>query len=277
MYLFVCCHYGQSEGYLEEDTAQRWGNKKTVARIAILIIFFFVLFSSGVHAGNSGIRRIVWMTPVWEGLTDENGIYTIIVKEISRRSGVKLEILERPLKRALLEVASGKGDLTGGVPEPVPGTLALRLPVFQTKISLLTKSKIVDLTEDSNSIYRLKISTTHRVLDSAGLNPSRFAYDIFEVQSRKQAFLMFVHDRVEGYVDADFEMVRTAGQEEIDLGRFVKQPIKNAQVFMVVSKSDRGRRIKQLFDKVLAELYREKFIESLYLEKGFIPPVADGM
>ena len=84
---------------------------------------------------------------------------------------------------------------------------------------------------------------------------------------------MLIYDRVQGYIDADFEINRTALKEKVDLTKFYKQSIIDTQVYMVVTASERGRNIKQMFDAVLAQLYKEKFIETLYLEKGFMPPI----
>ncbi len=220
-------------------------------------------------------------TPEWSALTnpDGSGLYHQVFKEIFAYSNVQVKAAYFPLLRALSHVELGKADMAGGIGLGDKRFFYAVHPVYQSRVSAFFNIKRVKNWQGLETIKQFEDQTVVSVGMGKLINIKGF-----EVNSRMQALNMVLRKRALFYVDATelFEglylgdyskhfdnLEGTASHAPFDPAQYTHRSISDVSVYMVFQKSERGQKIKTLFEAGFKALYESGRLLEIYQEWGF--------
>lgn len=242
--------------------------------IGCLIVLFLFSFSSVAVE----IKEIVWISPEWKGYTnkDETGIYNEIMNQVFQEKGIKIIRVYAPWKRSLVKVQASQADVTGGevssslyYQSKYPLTVS-RESIFFEKVTIGNWAGIQSI-ENKKGVWIRGYSLGDKELEK------RLKIQIND--SRENALKMVFWRRVDYYVDSHSQLLKTLENAELPFNQdeYQIETIKELYLYMSFSKTNRGKRIRDLYDEGIERLYRTKKtkLKELYEKEGLLLPDLD--
>jgi ABC-type amino acid transport substrate-binding protein len=252
--------------------------------VRALCISLTLLSSSVANA-----ETIRWVTESWQNYTnkDGSGLYNDIVKAVFAEH--KLEIINMPWKRSLLEVKNGTADMTGAT-SFVDGYIIPRHAILATPISILFDKKKMSYTD----LHSLKnhVAVWASPYEDELLLKSHLAFiKGFSVLDRKTAYKLLVSGRADYFVDAkalhqawlqsleqDAKALHQAWLQSLEQDakatikavEYQLADIHHLNLFMIFSDNARGQRLKDIFDKGMASLIEKDQLRPIYEKYHFL-------
>ena len=214
------------------------------------------------------IQEIRWATPEWQNITnkDGTGLYNEILDRIFEPHQITLIREYVPWKRALIMVAKGHADMTGGE-DPDDQHLQATHPIVEVSQSVLFKRSVIPQWKGLESLKGRRGVWVHGYRSSA---PAAITSVLLgrEVKSRVQAVLIVANDRgAEYYYDNSYQMMQAIQQAGIPIDletTYQMEEVHIANLYWRFHDSDRGRQIRDLFDQGIERLYCSGELELIY-------------
>ncbi len=243
------------------------------------LLILLLLFSTPVLAQPPLIVR--HHTPAWSAITnaDGSGLYHQIFMEVFAYSNVQVKAVYLPLLRALSDVEQGKADMAGGIGLGDKRFLYASHPIYQSRVSAFFNKKLL---EDWQGLVTIKQYEDQTVL-SVGMG-KLINIKGFEVNSRYQALNMLLRKRALYYVDATelFEGLyqgdygkhfngEQGSQHHVsfDPTQYTYRSISDVSAYIVFQKSERGQKIKALYESGFKTLLESGRLLQIYKQWGF--------
>ena len=230
------------------------------------------------------IKVVRHVTESWGGFTnrDGTGLYHELFKAVFGEFGVAVEIDYVPLKRAVAMVESNAADMTGGFNRDARNFA--RYPVFETNVSALFFRDTIPDWKGPESLDGLRIVGPPELAKASGL-------PVLEVDSREQAAMMMLRGRAAAYLDLSsiLEDFRETGRmiasdqttgdalagETIDRERLALEVVNLTQLYMLFADTERGRRVRAMYEEGTRRLKRDGRLDALYARYGFQTPTVE--
>ncbi|TRD16128.1 hypothetical protein FEV53_14690 [Palleronia caenipelagi] len=207
------------------------------------------------------IKEIRWATPEWVDFTDKDGsgLYSQIVEYVAMDAGIKVIREDVPWERALDMVRNSQADMTGGEP-PSDLYYQSKTPIVKNVESVLVRRGLVT---DWHGVDTLK--------ELRGV--SYLGYDVFidgenlinlvslmGVQDREAAITMVFQGRADYFIDNNGQMMEVYErlQGTFDPEEFQIFTLTESLLYMCFPKTERGREIRDLFDRGMKKMYDER-------------------
>lgn len=232
-------------------------------------LIIFLLDSSFVFSneGDSSLE-IVWATPEWKTYTnrDGKGLYNELMSTIFGQYNIKIVRQYVPWKRALHHVRISQADVTGGG-HPSPLFVSSNHPVMLSMQSIFFRKTTFTNWQGIESLYHKKLTGVQAlgyILDSS-LQKSNIR--MTSVQKRENALKMVASGgRVDFYIDNRYQMELTIKSmtPSINMDNFQIEDVGSIKIYMLFSKTDRGIKLRTLYDKEVMRLHKSGALRSLY-------------
>jgi len=220
-------------------------------------------------------------TPAWSAITnaDGSGLYHQVFKEVFAYSNVQVKAAYLPLLRALADVEQGKADMAGGIGLGDERFLYASQPIYQSRVSAFFHKKLVKNWQGMETIKQHEDQTVVSVGMGKLINIKGF-----EVNSRYQALNMLLRKRALYYVDAtelfeglyqgDYSKHFNSQQGSkyhapFNPAQYTYRSISDVSAYMVFQKSERGEKIKALFESGFKTLFESGRLLEIYKQWGF--------
>ncbi|MGF1742455.1 transporter substrate-binding domain-containing protein [Vibrio profundum] len=251
-----------------------------------IVIVFVLLLTASIPVQSTGeaIKEVRWGTETWLGITDGNGLYDMLMNEIFSSRGVKVVKIEYPLERAILLVKYGEIDFTGGIFKdraPHDDYYQSPLPIFSVSISAFYRRDLFDEPPSSpKDLVGKKVCSTPLIGEGMGLLKDQYK----EVRRKNQAFLMTVLGRCDVFLDESYGMELTIKKNyrrayyssaEAVLNDFKKIKISEAEIYMIAPKSERGKKIIELYVEGTKEIYLNGRMGEIFKVNNLTAPNLD--
>lgn len=234
-------------------------------RIWILTLLVYIMSVSFGIAEE--IREIRWATPEWENYTDKDGsgFYNELMSRIFESRQITLIRSYVPWKRALVMVQNGDADMTG-TENPNETYLQSTYPIFQSIESVWFKKSIIKEWKGLESLKGRKGVWYQGYLESAPEELIPFLQGR-DVRTRIQAVKVVVNERgADYYFDNKDQMMRTIQSADIplNLDEYQIETVYIGEMNWQFHKSERGEKIRAIFDQGFKELYCSGELLQLY-------------
>ncbi|MCJ8318608.1 MAG: transporter substrate-binding domain-containing protein [Colwellia sp.] len=215
---------------------------------------------------------VIWVTESWQNFTetDGSGLYHEIMVAVFETTDYELEVEYAPWKRSLFKVENLDADITGAMPKNGRFYFSTQPILKQPRSILFDKSK-------------LTISSLSQLSKYVGTWPKEYEKELFTDEIRAHISGFSTADRtgalkvlMYGRSDYYFDTRAILDLSLIELNQ--KMPAQNFQIkdigyfelHMAFSKSAKGKKIKELFDKRIEILLVEGRLLKIY-DKYHIP------
>lgn len=238
---------------------------EAMKRVWILIMLVYGMSVSFGFAED--IQKIRWATPEWERYTDKDGsgFYNEMMSRIFESRQITLLRIYVPWKRALKMVRDTDADMTG-VMNPNKADLQSTYPTFQSIESVWFKKSIIKEWRGLESLKGLEGVWYRGYLESVSEELKPFLQGR-GVTTRIQALKVVVNERkADYYFDNKDQMMRTIQSIDIplNLDEYQVEIIYIGETFWQFQKSERGEKIREIFDQGFKELYCSGELLQLY-------------
>ncbi len=250
----------------------------------VLLLIGGMLIGASTSICAQEIKVVRHATESWGGYTnkDGTGIYHELLRAVFGEFGVKVEINYVPLKRAVAMVKAGKADITGGFSKDERNFA--RYPIYETGFSALYLKKAIANWKGVESLKGLR-------LVSPPATAREFKLPLVEMDSRVQAVRMLLKGRADAYVDLtpilkDFyqtgQMIASNEIEseadrsfEFDKSKLDLQMINLVRLYMVFSDSERGNKLREMYEEGTRRLSTDGRLKALYTKYKLPTPTIE--
>ena len=212
-------------------------------------------------------------------MTDKtgDGLYQELLEEIFKAHDIELNIQYMPFRRAIYWLTHGKIDITGGIEEhSVLDSQYLRsqYPIFVSPVNLIFRKSALRKWQGIDLISDRKFAKAPKVAASIDLSKN----DVIEVSSRQSAFKMLLTGRVDFYIDNEKSIERLVADNatEFEQGDYQRdyqiETVAISKKYMVFPNTERGKKIKTLFEEGLLKLYQAQKLQPMYQSRGYLVP-----
>jgi len=222
---------------------------------------------------SSEIQKVYWATEVWEGYTDEHGVYTQLMNKIFTSEGITLDMKIYPFKRALRLVVIGEADIAGGIPkdtQPNSDYIQAKYPIAVSRFNAFYHKDNIKKWNNIDSIKNKRIISTPHVGSNVGLKESEYHV----VADRKQALKLVLNKRFEVYIDDEKVLNTTLNkfQELFNRSDYKVSPLFISRWYLITTNTVRGRKIMDIFEAGMLKLAKSGELKELYESHGFYVP-----
>lgn len=222
------------------------------------------------------VQEVVVAGPSWEGFTnrDGTGLYHEILNEVFGLYGIRVKRVYVPSERALQLVKEGTADFQtcyDAVEEPF---ILAKHPMYANQFHVFFNKEAVgpwqgvESLRDKRVACRIGYYTEDNFSVPVKLHP---------VKTGVAALNMVILGRMDFYVD-DRNFIEISLKENtipIDMADFDIQPAGSRAYYPVFYPSERGLRIKALYEQGMERLFREGRLQPIFERWGHPVPAYD--
>lgn len=238
------------------------------------IISLIICLISFPLKSDDSTTSIIWVTEVWNGFTERNGngLYHEIVDAVFNKVNVEVTKQYVPFKRALYLVENKQADMTGGI-ELSESLLLSDTPILSTKLSILYRKG--DISWANKNELKSYVGTWPEHYEEEFLTPKRSEYiKGYASSNRKTAVERIIDGKADYYIDAIGMMEQQVqGLQQPVIEKIVIQELEQINLKMAFSNSERGKRIKLLFEQGLQELHCSGKLRDIYKKNNRDYPI----
>lgn len=235
--------------------------KQLLLIVSLACVSFTILASSKIN-------EVRWVTPSWRDYVnpDGSGIYNEIIFDIFKSENIKVTQIITPWKRALMMVEKGKADFTGAdlfdnkyyLPE---------YPIIKNSEVVLFKTSSISSVDSAQQLSGLTGVWVLGYLDTIPLEIKRNLKG-FSTRSRQNALKMLLTPsrKVDYYFDNSYQLMQTikATQTQISPNDYSISKMFDEELFLLFHKSERSRRIIELYEAGTRKKYCDGSLQQLY-------------
>lgn len=234
------------------------------------LILFFVLFLA-ISAFGKEIKTIQIVTPEWPGQTnkDGTGLFFDIVRSVYEPAGIKMEYRIVPWKRGEKMLASKKADAMLDVLSYKEINRG-KYPMNVLFMGVAFKKGKVANWHGPKTIANKKVVWLRGYNHHNHPNLKGIKLNWREVDLRKEAWGLLNKGRVDFYIESllDMEGDMKKGYKRIDMNSFQIEIIWSENTYMGFSKSEKSKKLIEIYDKRIIEVFKSGELEKLFKKWG---------
>ncbi len=218
------------------------------------------MLSVCAHAGD-----ILTVSPSWQGFTspDGTGLYHDLVRAVFELRGDVVRHQEVPAKRGLIMVREGRADMYMCDTEIFSGLQMSGLPMYEGEFHALFLAGEFPKWDGIASLKNRKL-----VWRLGYYSPGDFAVPIRfeETVTGTEALTRVLRGSADFYID-DLNLIRetiASSPTPIDESLYQIESVGFRQYFPVFAVSERGRKLREIFEKGMIELARQGRLRPIY-------------
>jgi len=236
-------------------------------RSLLIVCFYFFLISSfsiaKANEVNSDDNIISVITPVWDGWTNEDGsgFYFDLIKMIFKSQYYEINIAFSPFARAYRMVEQQKSDIMFSLysRESNSSILTSHYPIDAGTVLVIFDRKLA-----WNGQPSLR---DQEVIIPRGYNYHKHINVPFikmDIVNSEQGMEMFLRERAPYFITHYEEMLKLIDIHNIDRKLYRTEVVYRKNLHMGFAKTDKGKKLKQIFDQKMPELIENDSIKGLY-------------
>lgn len=230
--------------------------------------------NAGLHVPEKDIKAVTWATPAWLEFTqkDGQGVYHDLISAIFSMQGIKTNVIYAPWKRAVETVKDGIYDMTGGI-EKSTEFYQSQYPVYEFDDLIIFKKGRIKW-NGLESLKGKKGVWVRGYIEDADHPIKKYATGI-EVSSHKNGLLFTDAGRADYFFTEKKALENYSKQiKGMDLSDYEIVNIKSGQLYFSFTKNERGKKIRELYDRGI-EFLGQETINKIYTKWGLTAPVYD--
>ena len=243
-------------------------------KYAILVIFIiftaFVLFPLISQAEDEPLTIIRLITSEWPGYTnaDGTGLYFDVLKAVYEPEGIQMTFELVPWKRAQALVKKTADAIVGETMLPDEDYLYPQWPIDVEEVTVMFKKRAGVEWKGEFSLEKKTVSWIRgydfQMYIQANMN-------ILEVDNLQSGLLMLEAGRIDFLIDyedliaEEVESIRKTVNPDFDLEQYQMEPLRlGAKVYVAFVNSARGKRLVEIFDRRMKQLYESGVLDAMY-------------
>lgn len=242
----------------------------TCLRRSLAIAFFLTVLTTPVLAEDSG-NIIITAGPSWKNFTnqDGSGLYHDIIKLVF--ADFSIQHIYASSDQANELVAVGRADIKLCETNFEPPLLLAKQPMYENAFYTLYLKERIGNWRGVETLAGKKL-----VWREGYYSQVDFPVEIISnpVRSGESALMMVILGRADFYVD-DMALIKqtfAAAEEDLDLNRFGIKMIGSRKYYPVFSDTERGRKLRDYYQREFKRLYREGALQQIYQRWNFPMP-----
>ena len=237
----------------------------------ILSLFLSLLLAGPAAA--SEFTEVITTSPPWDTFAnkDGSGLYHEVLREVFALYGIPVRHEYATSNRAEELVRLNSADMMTCDDHATPPLILARYPLYTNSFYAFFNKKRIGPWQGVQSLWGKEVLT----------QPGYYASENFpvpvilrEVMTGIQAVSMIVLGRADFYVD-DLTLIRESLRENthaFEREDFAVEKVGNRAYFPLFNTTERGKRIRQMYEEGLLKLFREGKLQPIYARWGYSCP-----
>ncbi|WP_028587442.1 substrate-binding periplasmic protein [Desulfocurvus vexinensis] len=220
-----------------------------------------------------GITAVHVVGPSWEGFTnmDGTGLYHDTLRAVFGLYGIEYVREYVPSERAYHMVRDGSADMMTCHDKPPRGLTLAGVPMYEGKYYVFFNRENIGQWSVPGSLEGRTIAWRIGYYDLTNL-PAPMQHK--ELKSGVSALGMVILGRIDFYLD-DLNFIEDSIHKNtipFDMARFRIEPVGARGYFPVLKDTERGRKIRELYERGMEHLYRAGRLQAIFDRWGFPLP-----
>ena len=240
-------------------------------RFFFLSIFTMLcVYGGAACAEEEPLTTVKLITSEWPGYTnkDGTGLYFDVIKAVYESEGIKIEFELVPWKRAQSLVKKTADAIVGETMLPDEDYLYPQWPIDVEEVAVIFKTAKGGEWKGEASLQNKTVGWIRgydfQMYMTAKLN-------VIEVDTLQSGLLMLDSDRLDFLIDyedlitEEVENIHKTVNPKFDLSQYQMESLRlGAKVYVAFVNSARGKRLVEIFDRRMAQLYESGTLDAMY-------------
>jgi polar amino acid transport system substrate-binding protein len=239
-------------------------------RLSLLFVFGVVLSHVFTVCAEDRVTTIRLITSEWPGYTnkDGTGLYFDVLKAVYEPEGIQIKFELVPWKRAQAMVKKTADAIVGETIMPEEDYLYPKWPIDVEEVTAIFKKAKVAEWKGEASLENKTVSWIRGYDFQMYLHVN---LKVLEVDSVQSGLLMLDKDRMDfliDYIDGieeEAQNIQKTVDHNFDLAQYQMEPLRlGAKVYVAFVNSARGKKLVEIFDRRMAQLYESGVLDTMY-------------
>jgi len=240
-------------------------------RFSFFMIFaMIVLFGNTARAEDEPLTTIRLLTSEWPGYTnkDGTGLYFDVIKAVYEPEGIQIVFQLLPWKRAQSLVKKTADAIVGETILPEEDYLYPEWPIDVEEVTVMFKKTAIAEWKGEASLENKTVGWIRGYDFQMYLQT---AMKIQEVDTLQSGLLMLDNGRLDVLIDyedliaEEVENIRKTEKPDFDLSKYQMESLRlGAKVYVAFVNSARGKRLVEIFNRRMAQLYESGKLDEMY-------------
>lgn len=228
--------------------------KRPTLSALIQQLLLVICLTPGALLADPKKETILWVTPSWHDITNGGGLFDEIIQSVFADSPYHIEKQIVPWKRALLLVASGDADMTGGE-DFNPQHLQSEIPIQLLEESVLFRKSTLNWT-GAASLRHIEGIWPIGYIDTFPDEYKQYLSGLEFSERDKSIDLILKTKRPIYYLDNKYHIERLLAKnyKALDRNDFEIKKLFEVPIFWRFANNERGKAIKAVFDERMSAL-----------------------
>lgn len=226
-----------------------------------IVLILCVIFQPAIVIAEAKIHLV---TPVFEGWTnkDGTGFYLELVNMIYQAKGYSIKVEYLPFKRCKLLVSNGKADMMFSLYDRGEGNAIItsKIPVELGRVVVIFSNDEPWDGPQSLDGRLVAVPRGYRFTEELSFSPISV-----EVRDNDAGIKMFLRGRVPFFYTNRDEMLLTISKRNVDMTKYRIEPVYEKTLHMGYFSSEKGRRLRKIFDEAMPKLIESGELKRLTL------------
>lgn len=235
-----------------------------------LVLLILCLYNVIVCAEDEPLSTIRLVTSEWPGYTnkDGTGLYFDVIKAVYESEGIQIAFELLPWKRAQALVKKTADAIIGETILPEEDYLYPEWPIDVEEVSVIFKKATLAEWKGEASLENKTVGWIRGYDFQMYLHA---AMKILEVDNLKSGLLMLDAGRIdflidyEDLIEEEVENIRKTDKPDFDRSQYQMESLRlGAKVYVAFVNSARGKRLVEIFNRRMAQLYESGKLDEMY-------------
>jgi len=233
-------------------------------RIICISVLSFLCSNSVPAFADSNPTEIIMASEEWANATnrDGTGLYWDIFRAIYEPVGIKTKFIIQSYNGSVKLVKKNRVDAAVGIyPEPVQGALFSQYPFIKDYVLVLFKKNKLNQWVDQESLQNKKVAWI-----------KGYSYDDYldipvfkrEFSNRDNILRRLDSDQVDFFLDTRNDMESVLNKGIVEVSQYTVETVLELDRYLVFADSQKGKKLKQIFDNRFPHLVKSGEIERLF-------------
>jgi polar amino acid transport system substrate-binding protein len=238
-------------------------------RLGVVGFLLFYGVMTGFAQESEKITTIHIVTPAWINQTQEDGsgLFFDIVRAVYEPLGIKMEFEIVPWERAMQLIGAKQADALLAVYSGNEGQIVPKYPLYLDCITAVFKKA---------TIKDWQGRTTLNGKSAIWLRGYGYQDDFTDIQwtwseidEYQQAWDMLAADRVDIYLDTDFDIALYVKQQNIDMTPYQTETVKCENAYVGFAETEKSKKLIAMYDQRIPELLQSGELQKMFTQWGF--------
>ncbi|GAK53370.1 hypothetical protein U14_04635 [Candidatus Moduliflexus flocculans] len=236
----------------------------------LFVLLMLWLHSVAAYAEDEPLTTIRLMTSEWPGYTnkDGTGLYFDVIKAVYEPEGIQIIFELLPWKRAQALVKKTADAIVGETILPEEDYLYPEWPIDVEEVTVMFKKTKIAEWKGETSLENKTVGWIRGYDFQMYLHT---AMKILEVDNLKSGLLMLDAGRIDFLIDYEdlveeaVENIRKTDKSDFDRSQYQMESLRlGAKVYVAFVNSARGKRLVEIFNRRMAQLYESGVLDTMY-------------